>query len=167
MKHQTNLLMSSMPHRAERVLTILNFLLILALIRSHDVFASLTGKVIGVSDGDTITVLTDQREQIKIRLFGIDAPEKSQDYGQKAKDFTASIVAGKEVIIEPVDTDRYGRTVGLVSVNGSNLNEQIVTNGYGWVYRKYCHRAFCDDWLKLETKAREARLGLWQNRSPV
>lgn len=82
-------------------------------------------KVVSVNDGDTITVLRDGR-QVKIRLYGIDSPEKGQDFGQKARQLTAALVAGRSVDIEQMDTDRYGRIVGLVEVNGQSLNNLIV-----------------------------------------
>ena len=69
--------------------------------------------------------------------------------------------------VEPVTTDRYGRTVAMVLVNGANLSEQIIANGYGWVYRKYCTWSFCNDWLRLEKRARDARIGLWKDKNPV
>ena len=73
----------------------------------------------------------------------LDTPEKKQAFGQKAKDFTASMVAGKMVDVEPVDQDRYGRTVGLVTVVGQSLNDELVKNGFAWVYRQYCRRGEC------------------------
>lgn len=127
---------------------------------------TITGKVVSVSDGDTITILGNEK-QLKIRLYGIDSPEKSQAYGQKAKDFTASMVAGRQISVEPKDTDRYGRTVALVFVDGINLNQQIVKQGYGWVYRQYCKGSFCNDWLRLEAAARESKKGLWADSHPV
>jgi len=102
-----------------------------------------------------------------LRLAAIDTPEKGQAFGQKAKDFTSSMVAGQNVSIEPETIDRYGRTVGMVFVNGSNLNEQIVKQGYGWVYQQYCKGAFCADWLQLEKQARETGIGLWADKEPT
>ncbi len=125
-----------------------------------------TGQVVAVTDGDTIKVLQDGRET-KIRLYGVDTPEKKQAFGQKAKDFTASLVAGKMVDVEPVDQDRYGRTVGLVTVSGRNLNEELVKNGFAWVYRQYCRRGECSAWIKEESQARAARIGLWADPAPV
>lgn len=127
----------------------------------------LTGKVVNVADGDTITILTPKNKQIKVRLAAVDTPEKKQAFGQKARDFTAGIVAGKIVTVEPETIDRYGRTVAMVFFNGTNLNEQIVQQGYGWVYRQYCKGAFCDDWLNLEKQARDAGMGLWADKNPV
>lgn len=122
-----------------------------------------TGKVVGVTDGDSIKVLQ-ERNQVKIRLYGIDTPEKGQAFGNKAKKYTASLVAGKVVDIEPITKDRYGRTVALVRVSWKNVNEEIIRAGYGWVYRKYCKKSFCGDWYKLESKARKSGIGLWADK---
>lgn len=125
-----------------------------------------TGQVVAVSDGDTIKVLQNGQET-KIRLYGVDTPEKKQAFGQKAKGFTASMVAGKLVDVEPVDQDRYGRTVGIVTVAGRSLNEELVKSGFAWVYRQYCRRGECSIWLKEEGQARTARIGLWADPAPV
>lgn len=119
-----------------------------------------SGKVVSVADGDTITVLHGGRQE-KIRLYGIDSPEKGQNFGQKAKDLTSSLVAGRNIEIEQKDIDRYGRIVGLVSVDGQNLNELIIRNGYAWVYRQYCKEKFCSTWLQLEDAARQQKNGMW------
>ncbi|KJS02668.1 MAG: hypothetical protein VR65_04860 [Desulfobulbaceae bacterium BRH_c16a] len=128
---------------------------------------TITGKVISVADGDTITILTSNKEQIKLRLSGVDTPEGGQAWGQKAKAFTSSMVKGKQVRVEPKTIDRYGRTVAIVFVNGKNLNEQIVAYGHGWVYRNYCKASYCDNWLKLEATARDAQVGLWADKSNI
>ena len=143
--------------------------LLLSLIIStsaHSSPNSFTGRTIDVADGDTITVLNQNNESIKIRLAGIDCPEGSQVHGDKAKKFTVSMVSGKHVRILPDTIDRYGRTVAMVLINGVNLNEQIVSHGHGWVFRKYCTADYCNDWLKLEETARDAGIGLWADRNP-
>lgn len=117
-------------------------------------------KVVSVTDGDTINVLRDG-QQVKVRLYGIDCPEKGQDYGQKARDLAAALVAGRNVEVDQKDTDRYGRTVGLVKVDGQGLNELIIQNGYAWVYRQYCKEKFCADWIKSEAVARQQKKGMW------
>lgn len=142
---------------------------LLSLLISPSAYAStstFTGKVINVADGDTITILTQNDEKIKIRLAGIDCPESFQVHGEKAKQYLTSMVDGKRVRIEPETVDQYGRTVGMVLVNGANINEQIVSNGHGWVFRKYCTADYCKDWLKSEEKARKAGAGLWQDANP-
>lgn len=125
-----------------------------------------TGQVVSVTDGDTIKVMHDGVET-KVRLYGVDTPEKKQAYGKKAKEFTASLVAGKKVDVDPIDQDRYGRTVGIVTATGQSLNKSLVKNGYAWVYQKYCHRAECKSWTSEEAQARSAKLGLWADQKPV
>ena len=128
--------------------------------------SSFTGQTIDVADGDTITVLNQNNESVKIRLAGIDTPEGAQVYGNQATQFTVSKVSGKRVRIFPETTDRYGRTVALVLINGENLNEQIVASGNGWVYRKYCTADYCNDLWNLEETARDAQVGLWKDKNP-
>ena len=128
---------------------------------------ALDGKVVGVSDGDTITVLSADKTQHKIRLYGIDCPEKAQDFGQKAKQFTSDMVFGKVVDVEAIDIDRYGRTVGMVSINGQSLNEELVRAGYAWVYNQYCKKPFCAQWGLLQQQARANKKGLWAHPNSV
>jgi len=95
----------------------------------------LNGEVVGISDGDTITILKDKRTT-KIRLYGIDCPEKSQDFSKKAKSYTSDMVFRKKVKIISYGKDRYGRTIGLIYLDSNNqcLNEELIKSGYAWVY---------------------------------
>lgn len=122
------------------------------------------GKVVGVSDGDTITVLDSSKKQHKIRLHQIDAPEKNQDYGQRSKKSLSDLVYGKQVKIEVATTDRYGRTVGKVLVNGVDANLEQVKRGMAWVYRQY---ASDQAYFEAEDKARKAKVGLWSQPNPT
>jgi len=127
----------------------------------------ITGKVIGVTDGDTIKVLQNHT-QYKIRLYGIDTPEKRQDFGMRAKQFTSGLVYGKNVKVVEKDVDRYGRIVGLVYVGGDTcVNQEIVKNGFAWVYKRYCKDDFCKDWIKFEEQARSSKVGLWSHPTPI
>lgn len=90
------------------------------------------GVVVGVADGDTITVLDDERQQHKIRLAGIDAPEKKQSFGQKSKASLSSMVFGKSVTVEWTKRDRYRRIIGLVLVDGVDSNLKQVKAGMAW-----------------------------------
>jgi micrococcal nuclease len=139
--------------------------LLLLILLPHLSFAW-QGKVVGVSDGDTITVMHHGKEE-KIRLYGVDCPEKRQDFGQKAKQFTASMVYGKEVNVEPIDTDRYGRTVGIIRTDGKCLNEELLKNGFAWLYSRYCHKPLCNTWYKYQEQARQKKIGLWSMANPV
>ena len=129
-------------------------------------FAEYSAKVIHIADGDTITVLNDSNRQIKIRLNGIDCPEKAQAYGNQAKQFTKDLVHGEMVTINSHGQDKYGRTIGDVILDdGRNLNQELVKAGYAWWYRKYAPGNTVLE--KLETEARDAKLGLWQDPTPV
>ena len=119
------------------------------------------GKVVSIHDGDTITVLQN-KQKIKVRLFGIDAPEKKQDYGQRSKQFLASLIAGQIVEVEPKGKDRYKRTLGVIHFKGQDINAQMVLNGYAWAYVKYS-RMYVDH----EKLARENKRGLWQSNDPT
>ena len=127
---------------------------------------ALTGKVVSITDGDTITILSD-KTQHKIRLYGIDTPEKGQPFGNAAKKHTSMLVAGKTVDVTSYDTDKYGRTVGVVRVDGINVNQSLISAGYAWQYRKYCKASFCENWLELEEKTRLSGIGLWADNDPV
>ncbi|MBE0574377.1 MAG: thermonuclease family protein [Desulfuromonadales bacterium] len=142
-----------------------NLIIFLLLLTSTPVFAlSFSGKVVKVADGDTIEVLRDGQAE-KIRLAGIDCPEKKQAFGQAAKRFTLDLAAKKIVTVKVETTDRYGRTVGEVILpNGRSLNRELVRAGYAWWYRKYSS----DTTLGLlESEAQANRLGLWADSSPV
>ncbi|MFP4164573.1 MAG: thermonuclease family protein [Chitinispirillaceae bacterium] len=97
---------------------------------------TLTGKVVGVSDGDTITILVNKK-QYKIRLHGIDTPERRQAFGTKAKQFTSSMIFGDTVTVRTHGEDLYGRIIGEVVSDGRNLNRALVASGLAWWYRKY------------------------------
>ena len=125
-----------------------------------------SGRVVGIADGDTITVLRD-KEQVRIRLYGIDCPERYQPFSKKARQLTAKMVHGKVVEVEPVDIDRYNRLVALVTVSERLVNEELLNAGFAWVYTRYCVRPICDKWRALEQEAREAKLGLWADPNPI
>lgn len=141
--------------------------LLLCLIASSQVALAFTGKVVGIADGDTITVLND-RQSIKVRLYGIDCPEKRQDFGSKAKQFVSDRAFGKQVEVLPIDKDRFDRTVGVVILpDGSNLNEELLKAGFAWVYSKYCRLSFCSDWKGMERTAQQSQTGLWSHENPT
>lgn len=123
---------------------------------------ALDGKVIGVMDGDTIKILTSERQQIKVRLYGIDAPEKKQPYGIAAKQYLADLVAGKTVQIEEHGKDRYKRVLGIVYLDGKDVNEILVLNGYAWAFTKYSKI-----YESQEQQARSKVLGLWHDKNPI
>jgi endonuclease YncB( thermonuclease family) len=129
----------------------------------------ITGKVIRVTDGDTITVLSYQGKE-KIRFAEIDAPETShfgstpQPYGKESATFLRGLVSGENVRVDVEAIDQYGRNVGTVFVNGINVNREMVKNGFAWVYRQYAHD---ESLLELEKAARASRIGLWMLDNPI
>ena len=120
--------------------------------------------VVGVSDGDTLTALTDDKQQIKIRLANIDAPEKNQPFGQRSKQSLSDLCFKKQADIKPQTIDRYGRTVAVVTCEGREANRHQVGMGLAWVYPKY-NKDF--SLPALEQGARLNGLGLWADRDPV
>ena len=121
-------------------------------------------RVVGVSDGDTITVLYGTTEAT-VRLNGIDCPEKRQPFGARAKQLTSQLAFGKTVTVRPFGKDRYGRTLGeVVPPDGRALNQELVAAGMAWHYTQYSK----DETLaRLERQAREVRVGLWSEARPV
>ena len=131
---------------------------ILCIFLTHNVFAEyVTGKVFSITDGDTVTILTDNK-QTKIRLAEIDTPEKNQPYGQKAKKALSDFIFDKTVRIKVDTIDRYGRTVGTIFLEGLNINKEMVKAGHAWVYIQYARDKTLFD---LEKNAKENQLGLW------
>lgn len=101
---------------------------------------NLTVRCIGVHDGDTITVLTNENNQLKIRLNGIDAPELHQDFGQRSRQYLASLVFGKTIEIVPISLDQYGRTVAIILLGNENINYKMVAAEMAWHYTKYSEK---------------------------
>ena len=135
-------------------------LLLLALALSAHVSAyERVGKIIHVTDGDTVTLLDDAKEQRKIRLYGIDAPERKQPYGAKSTDLLASMVKGKNIRAVCASADRYGRDVCTLYIGGIDINAEMVRQGGAWVYRKYYGKTGA--YYALEDEARKAGRGLW------
>lgn len=145
--------------------------LILALIISFPAFAdSLTGKVVKITDGDTVHVLQSNHVKEKIRLAGIDSPERKQPHGNKAKQYLASLIGNKFVTVEFTKRDRYGRIVGKINHNDSDVNLAMVKAGYAWHYKKYQKEQSSDDQLSYAVAENNARLhgiGLFQDKTPI
>ena len=140
-------------------LYILSFLLLLSPF-SKTFYA----KVVGITDGDSITVLTKDNQQIKIRLEGIDCPEHNQDFGQKAKQATSALCFNKQVRIEKSGEDQYGRTLAFVYVGDLCVNKELLRQGMAWHYKKYNKSP---ELAKLEDEARSKRIGLWSQSAPI
>ena len=142
--------------------------LILILIISHPVLAdTLTGKVVKITDGDTVHILQSNHIKEKIRLAGIDAPERKQPHGNKAKRLLASLIGNKFVTVEYNKRDRYGRIIGKIRHNNTDINLIMVKAGYAWHYKKYQREQSDDDQISYavaENNARLHEIGLFQIR---
>jgi len=132
--------------------------------------ATITGKVVGVADGDTITVLDADKVQHKIRLAGIDAPEKKQAFGNRSKESLSDMVFEKTVNVETEKRDRYGREIGKVLVNGRDVNLVQVERGMAWFYRQYQREQSPNDrtlYEAAEDAAKAGKRGLWRDVDPT
>lgn len=125
---------------------------------------TLSGRVVSVADGDTLTLLTADRQRIKIRLAEIDAPEHDQPFGQRSKKSLAQLASNRMATVEVRTRDDYGRIVGMVFVAGQNLDAEQVRRGMAWVYRQY---ATTQSLYALEAEAKAARRGLWADPNPL
>lgn len=128
------------------------------------------GRVVGVTDGDTVTVLDSTNTQHKVRLAGIDAPEKKQAFGQVSKQHLASLVFDKTVTIETTKRDRYQREIGKVVVVGCDANLKQLEAGLAWHYKQYAGEQSPADrqsYAAAEVVAQQARKGLWHDANPV
>jgi micrococcal nuclease len=124
-----------------------------------------TGKVVGISDGDTLSVLHEGKA-VKVRLHGVDTPERAQAFGTQARKLTGDLVFQQIVTVIIRDTDRYGRVVGEVLLpDGRSLNQELVKAGMAWWYRRYAPHD--TTFAQLEAEARTAKRGLWADAHPV
>ena len=147
-----------------RLQQILLFLILVVTLSGSPCLADFTGKVVGITDGDTFSVLHDGKAE-KIRVNGIDCPEMGQPFGKKAKQFASDLIFGQVVLVKTYGLDRYGRTLGdAVLADGRSLAKELLSSGYAWWYRKYSN----DKELEaLEAEAKLSYLGLWGDPLPV
>ena len=130
----------------------------------------LNGTVVGISDGDTITVLDNSSNEHKVRLMGIDAPEKSQAFGNQAKETLANYIYKKEVSVEYKKLDKYKRIVGKVTLDGQDICLRMIVDGMAWHYTEYEKEQSKTDrdlYREGELKARETKVGLWHQADAV
>ena len=127
-------------------------------------YGQIQGKVVGIIDGDTFTLLTSENKQIKIRLHGIDCPEGRQDFGNQAKQYLSNLIFSKHLKIQDKGLDRYGRTIGIVFFDNMNINEAMLSNGMAWHFKKYDKNP---KWDNLESEARILKKGLWAQENPT
>ena len=131
---------------------------------------TLSGRVVAVHDGDTITVLDTNRTQHKIRLAGIDAPESKQAFGSRSKQNLSNLIYNRQVTVNWQKHDRYGRTVGVVLVDSHDVNLEQIRAGLAWWYRQYAKEQTPNDrqlYERAENEARAAKRGLWADANPV
>jgi len=149
----------------------LSFFLLVLIMFSWGTFAeTLPGRVVRVVDGDTLVLLVSGNVEERVRLSGIDCPERKQAFGKRAKEALLTRVAGEGVSVEWDKRDRYGRIIGKVIDNEGDVNLSLVRNGMCWWYRKYSgEQAPVDQVLyeEAERKARENGVGLWRDPHPV
>jgi micrococcal nuclease len=143
-------------------------IIIVFLSLSNCLYSQLKGRIIGVSDGDSVSLLDEKNVVFKIRLNGIDAPEKKQDFGNASKNFIGDLIYDKFVWVRTNGLDRYGRTIGTIYLNenmiGKSVNEMSLENGMSWHYKKYDKNIL---WSNIELKAKEDKIGLWQLQNPI
>lgn len=142
---------------------ILLFLLVTNFIYSQK---TLTAKVVGIKDGDTVVVLDSLNNQITLRLAEVDCPEKSQPFGTKAKLFTSDQIYLKTIKYVVTDTDRYGRSIAMIYYDDDNkyLSAEIIKAGMGWHYKKY---STSKELALFEDNAKKNKLGLWVDNNPI
>jgi len=131
---------------------------------------SIQGKVVAIADGDTVTLLNVNNQQHKIRLSGIDAPEKSQPFGARSKANLSAMVFGKDVVAECGKVDRYRRDICKILIDGRDVNIEQVKAGLAWWYRKYAKEQSSKDREQYEVaefQAKIHRLGLWADKTPM
>ena len=130
----------------------------------------LTGKIVGISDGDTVTLLDASQRQYKIRLTGIDAPEKKMPFGQRSKEHLSDLIFSKDVQVETEKLDRYGRTLGKIVFDRKDINLAMINAGLAWHYKKYQNDQSRSDRLlyaHAEDQARQQHIGLWRDPTPT
>lgn len=131
---------------------------------------TIQGRVVSIADGDTVTVLDATNTQWKIRLMGIDAPEKKMPFGQRSKDNLSDLVFNKQVSVEYSKQDRYGRTVGKILFNGIDANLEQIKAGMAWHYKQYQREQSPNErviYTEAEEMARAGRKGLWIDAEPT
>ena len=123
-----------------------------------------SGRCVGVTDGDTVKVLNADNVEFKIRLEGIDAPESKQAFGDKSKRHLSELVFGRDVQVLETGQDFFRRTLAVIVVDGTNVNESMIRDGFAWWYRKYNKHQRLGE---IETEGRNAKLGLWSDSEPI
>jgi micrococcal nuclease len=160
-------------------ITITSLLVCISLLSAKSPMRTVEGVVVKVTDGDTIKVETSERTILRVRLYGIDAPETEkysrrtgriskagQPYGEEAYRALESRILGKKVKVDIIDIDRYKRMVGIVYLDSGDINLEMVKKGWAWAYREYLKGSYASEYLDAEKEARAKKLGLWKQANP-
>jgi len=150
-------------------------LFFLLLLTAADVSAgrSVEGMVKAVYDGDTILLATRTESRLKVRLYGIDAPETKkpnvpgQPFADVAKRTLMYKIMGRRVTAEIVDIDQYKRAVAVIRYSGRDVNREMVTEGFAWAYREFLKGSYASEYIGAEERARSVRVGLWRDPNPT
>jgi endonuclease YncB( thermonuclease family) len=142
----------------------MKLILILVFLFPFFVAAQITGKVVDITDGDTFKLLKKDSTQIKVRFHGIDCPESKQPFSNVCKKYLSDLIFGKQVFLKNMSLDRYGRTLAIVFLDTINVNENMLSAGMAWHFKKYDKNL---KWSELENKARIERIGLWKDDNPI
>ncbi len=167
--------------RLKRLLLILALSFLLPfLLQAKESIHTEEGVVRHVADGDTVTAVTNEGAKLKVRLYGIDAPEiqhinrrtgivskPGQPYGEEAYRTLESKVLGKSVKLQIMDIDRYRRMVAILYLGDRDINREMVQEGFAWAYREYLHGPYASEYIDAETEARSKHLGLWRQANPL
>ena len=132
--------------------------------------AELYGRVVRVSDGDTITIADAERMRYRVRLAGIDAPERRQAHGKVSKNYLSNQLFGRSVVVDWRKADRYGRLVGKVRIDATDAGLEQIRAGMAWHYKQYANEQSSGDqmaYAAAEVLARRARIGLWKGPEPI
>jgi endonuclease YncB( thermonuclease family) len=159
------------PRSRDTSLLVLIVLVAFAL-PSYAYIRNVEGFVQKVSDGDTVTLITRDGSKLRVRLYGIDAPEvrhgrkPGQGFGEEAKRALAGKVLRKDVTLTIQDIDRYKRVVGIIRIDNRNINEEMVRDGWAWAYKEYLRGPYASEFIDAEREARGKKLGLWRQSNP-
>lgn len=131
------------------------------IILAYSLLFGFSAKVVKIIDGDTITILTNNKNSLEVRLYGIDAPETKQNFGKASKQYLSSLIVGKIVEVQSGGQDKYGRILGIIYVENTDINAKMVEEGYAWAFIKYSKV-----YAAQQSRAQKNRVGLWQQKDP-
>ncbi len=146
--------------------TFVCILILLCISFTQSLAKSIYINAVQVTDGDTFHAIN-KDQKIKVRLYGIDCPEKKQDFGKEASLFTQSFLQNTPITFIPLTKDYFGRTVAFVYAQNKSLQAELISNGLAWVSLKYCKAAVCNEWNNLQEQAKAQKKGLWQDQNPM